>query len=182
MLDKLRYFSPNIYKEARKTKFPYSHTANPASAHSPMEEYDAGASVDFSPWSAILFPVHGTTRSKFRCVFFNCFYQQPTTWLGRPISGETLILNRKRFLNRRYNEHVTNVRYAGVCLTTVRREWCFAISECFETSPLVTSRISRERERRYKLAKSADLVVILPLGPVSSVLLNNFGSEIRPGV
>ena len=43
-----------------------------------------------------------------------------------------------------YHQCVSNVKYAVVSLTTLQREQCFAISECFVTSPLVTSRISRE--------------------------------------
>ena len=43
-----------------------------------------------------------------------------------------------------YHECVSNVRYAVVSLTTVQRDWCFAISERNTTSPLVMSRISRE--------------------------------------
>ena len=43
-----------------------------------------------------------------------------------------------------YHESVSKLRYADVSLTTVRRERCFAISERNTTSPLVTSRISRE--------------------------------------
>ena len=43
-----------------------------------------------------------------------------------------------------YHESVTNLTYAVVSLTTVRREGSFALSERFVTLPLVTSRISRE--------------------------------------
>ena len=44
-----------------------------------------------------------------------------------------------------YHEYVTNIRYAVVSLTTVRRERCFSLSERFVMFPLVTSRIWRER-------------------------------------
>ena len=51
-------------------------------------ESDAGASVGFSPWSAILFLVRfqATMRFKFRCFLKKCFYQQPTAFLD--IRGE----------------------------------------------------------------------------------------------
>ena len=47
-------------------------------------------------------------------------------------------------LKGRYHECVTNIRYAVVSLTTVHWERCFALSERFETSALVTSRMWRE--------------------------------------
>ena len=50
----------------------------------------------------------------------------------------------EKHLKGRYHESITNVRYAVVSLTTVRQEWCFALSERICTSSLVTSRISRE--------------------------------------
>ena len=68
-----------------------------------------------------------------------------------------------RLLKRWYHEHVTNVRYAAISLTTVRRVQSFAISERFVTFSLVTSRMWREGGRRYNLSNVADLVVILPL-------------------
>ena len=43
-----------------------------------------------------------------------------------------------------YHECVSNVKYAVVSLTTLQREQCFVLSERNPTSPLVTSRISRE--------------------------------------
>ena len=43
------------------------------------------------------------------------------------------------YLKQRYDERVTNIKYAAVSLTTVRRESCFALSERFRTSPMVTS-------------------------------------------
>ena len=49
-----------------------------------------------------------------------------------------------RCLKGGYHESVTNLMYAVISLTTVHPERCFALSERFATSPLVTSRISRE--------------------------------------
>ena len=49
--------SPNIYKEARKTTWPYCPHCRLCVCSISMEESDAWASVGFSPWSAILFPV-----------------------------------------------------------------------------------------------------------------------------
>ena len=51
---------------------------------------------------------------------------------------------RQHPLKEQSHEAVVNLRYADVNLTTVRRERCFALSERFETSALVTSRIWRE--------------------------------------
>ena len=48
------------------------------------------------------------------------------------------------YLKGGYHQCVSNVKYAVVSLTTLQREQCFAISERFVTSPLVTSQISRE--------------------------------------
>ena len=67
--------SPNIYKEARKTTVPYCNTADSAFGNRTMGESNAGASVGFSPWSAILFPVTFTLlRYLDLNVFFKCFF------------------------------------------------------------------------------------------------------------
>ena len=50
-------FSPNIYKEGRKTTLPYCSHGRFCVCSFRLEEFDAGAGVGFSPWSTILFPV-----------------------------------------------------------------------------------------------------------------------------
>ena len=67
-------------------------------------------------------------------------------------------------LKRGYHESVTNLMYAAVILTTVHREGSFAlVSERFETSTLVMSRIWQEGRGVTTYQKVADVVVKTPL-------------------
>ena len=79
-----RYFripcSPNIYKEARKTTVPILTHRKFCISSLPMEESDAGASVGFSPWSAILFPVISRYYEISGTFFFTFFFIQDTSW------------------------------------------------------------------------------------------------------
>ena len=58
---------------------------------------------------------------------------------------------------------VSNVKYAAVSFTMERRGWCFALSERFEMSALVTTLIWREGRRVTTYQKVANAVVITPL-------------------
>ena len=73
-----------------------------------------------------------------------------------------------------YHEWVTNIKYAIVSLTMMRREWCFPLSERFGTSSLDTSRIRRERWAVTTHQFFGAVVVITPLQENIAYLLPAF--------
>ena len=87
-------------------------------------------------------------------------------------------------LKGQYHELVSNVRYTVVSLTTVHRERCFALSEGFETPPLVMSRklcynVSKfcgvRSETAPLIAKCYLLLIWLIIVIGSNCLLGNMG-------
>ena len=56
---------------------------------------------------------------------------------SQTVSQKLLKVVQSDILKGWYHKLVSNVRYAVISLTTVRPEWCFALSERFETSALV---------------------------------------------